>query len=218
MRHPAGGYREHGDQPFQSVPHLHLLEAALAWLEAGGGGGWEGLAAEIVDLALDRLMDPDGGFIRGAYREDWSPTPDDGGGPIEPGQQFEWAWLLARWARLTGGSRAEAAARRLFAVGRRGVDPARDVTVDALNPDLSLRSSGARLWPQAERLKAALILGEDAEALAAARSLWRYLDTETPGVWRDKLTAEGAFIDEPAPATSLYHIVAAVDQLARSAS
>lgn len=218
MRHPAGGYREHGDQPFQSVPHLHLLEAALGWLEAGSGGAWEGLAAEMVDLALDRLMDPDSGVIRGAYQQDWSPCPDDGGGPIEPGQQFEWAWLLLRWARLTGDSRAIAAARRLFAAGRGGVDPARNVTVDALNGDLSLRSSGARLWPQAERLKAALILGEEAEALAAARSLWRYLDTGTPGVWRDRMTAEGAFVDEPAPATSLYHIAAAVDQLTRSAS
>ena len=34
QRHHAGGFRESGDQPFQSNPHMHLLEAALAWVEA----------------------------------------------------------------------------------------------------------------------------------------------------------------------------------------
>lgn len=96
----------------------------------------------------------------------------------------------------------------------------RDVAVDALNEDMTIRSSRARLWPQTERLKAALFLhrgdGEDsylAHALAAAQTLWRYLDTPTRGLWRDKLTPTNRFIEEPAPASSLYHIVGAVAAL-----
>ncbi|PTT76204.1 mannose-6-phosphate isomerase, partial [Pseudomonas sp. HMWF010] len=46
-------------------------------------------------------------------------------------------------------------------------------------------------------------------------ALLAYLDTPTPGLWRDKLTPEGAFIEEPAPASSLYHIVAAIQELQR---
>src|SRR5262245_36816618 len=35
LRHAAGGYREAGERPFQANAHMHLLEAALAWEEAG---------------------------------------------------------------------------------------------------------------------------------------------------------------------------------------
>jgi mannose-6-phosphate isomerase len=102
----------------------------------------------------------------------------------------------------------------------RGVDPVRDVAIDALNEDMTVRSSRARLWPQTERLKAALYLhatsGEDdylAHACAAAESLWRYLDVPTRGLWRDALTPTNRFVEEPAPASSFYHIVGAVAAL-----
>jgi mannose-6-phosphate isomerase len=55
-----------------------------------------------------------------------------------------------------------------------------------------------------------------ADARSAAIALLRYLDTPTPGLWRDKLTPEGQFIDEPAPASSLYHLVAAIQELQRA--
>jgi mannose/cellobiose epimerase-like protein (N-acyl-D-glucosamine 2-epimerase family) len=141
---------------------------------------------------------------------------------VEPGHQFEWAWLLSRWARRRHEPAAELAARRLFAAGARGLDPVRGVAVDALNEDMTVRSSRARLWPQTERLKAALMLhgngdGADdawlAHARGAAEALWRYLDTPTRGLWRDKLTPTNRFVDEPAPASSLYHIAGAVAAL-----
>jgi mannose-1-phosphate guanylyltransferase/mannose-6-phosphate isomerase len=220
LRHPAGGFREAGDQPFQSNPHMHLLEAALAWIEAGGGPRWLALADELVELALARFIDAEGGFLREFFDADWRPAPGPAGRVVEPGHQFEWAWLLARWARLNDdgtADRASEAARRLFQAGRRGVDPVRGVAIDALDDKLAVASPGARLWPQTERLKAALILGEEPEALAAAAGLRRYLEVETPGLWRDKMGADGSFVDEPAPASSLYHIVAAVVELDRAA-
>ena len=48
MRHEKGGFRESAPSEFQSNPHMHLLEAALAWSEAGGGAVWDALADEIV--------------------------------------------------------------------------------------------------------------------------------------------------------------------------
>ena len=140
---------------------------------------------------------------------------------MEPGHQFEWAWLLTRWGRLRGDPWALEAARRLFAVGERGLDPARGVAIDELDDTLRPRSSRARLWPQTERLKAALILAEAGKgeergrliegAGAALRGLWLYL--APTGLWRDKLEPDGVFETEPAPASSLYHIVAAYRQL-----
>jgi mannose-6-phosphate isomerase len=220
MRHEAGGFRENAASAFQSNPHLHLFEAALAWSEAQGGTVWDALADEIAALALSRFIDPDDGFLREHFTEKWEPALGARGRLVEPGHQFEWAWLLARWGRTRREAKAEAAARRLFAAGARGIDAVRGVAIDALNEDTTVRSSRARLWPQTERLKAALYLyetsGEDsylAHALAAAESLWRYLDVPTRGLWRDRLTPTNRFVEEPAPASSLYHIVGAVEAL-----
>jgi mannose-6-phosphate isomerase len=109
------------------------------------------------------------------------------------------------------------AARRLFAIGRGAFDPVRGVVVNALTPDLSVRDAGARLWPQTEHLKAALVLGDPAAALEAANGLIAYLATPQAGAWRERMAADGSFVEEPSPATSLYHLYLAVRELARFA-
>lgn len=211
LRHPAGGFREEGAHPFQANAHMHLLEVAMAWAEAGGGPEWQALAAEIVELALTCFIDADGGYLREFFDADWTPAPGGDGRLIEPGHQFEWAWLLARWSQMTGEPRALPAARRLYAAGLKGVDLARGVAINALNDDFTIRDAAARLWPQTEWLKAALILGED--ALTPAHALARYLDTPATGAWRDLSLPCGDFRPEPAPASSFYHIAAASQAL-----
>jgi mannose-1-phosphate guanylyltransferase/mannose-6-phosphate isomerase len=211
--HPGGGFVEAGARRFLSNPHMHLLEAALAWIEADGGAPWQELADEIVVLALDRFIDPDSQVLREFFVEDWRPMPGDAGQVVEPGHQFEWAWLLERWARLRGDTRAHNAALDLFAAGKRGIDPAHNLALDEIGIDHQPRRATARLWPQTERLKAACILGKDEDARAAAAGLWRYLETPFPGVWRDRMREDGEFVDEPAPASSLYHVICAVASL-----
>lgn len=213
LRRAQGGFREFGDHPFQSNAHMHLLEAALAWDEQGISSEWTALADEIVALCLDRFIDPKGGFLREFFDAEWRPAAGDDGRWVEPGHQFEWAWLLERWGRARREPRAQAAARTLFARGLAGVDRRREVAVNVLWDDLSQRDASARLWPQTEYLKAAMILGEEAEALIAANGLARYLDTPARGAWRDKLRPDGTFVDEPAPASSFYHIWLAVSAL-----
>jgi mannose/cellobiose epimerase-like protein (N-acyl-D-glucosamine 2-epimerase family) len=115
-------------------------------------------------------------------------------------------------------------ARTLYASGRRGVPDDAGFVIDALNDDGSIRSRSARLWPQTEWLKASLLLAETAQdeertrlmadALSALQALSAYLTPE--GLWHDKQTSPGHFADEPAPATSFYHIVTAFQQLAAS--
>lgn len=226
MRAPAGGWRETGEHPYQANAHMHLLEACLAWEAVEPEGGWREMADEIVALARRVLIDADGGFLREFFDESWAPALGDDGRLVEPGHQFEWAWLLTRWCRLRGETWALEAAVRLYDIGARGVDQERGVAMDALNDDLSVRSDQARLWPQTERLKAALILAETAEggrrilllddARKAMAGLQRYL--EPSGLWRDKMRADGGFVDEPAPASSLYHIMVAWEQARASAA
>ncbi|MEJ6788930.1 AGE family epimerase/isomerase [Brevundimonas sp. BR2-1] len=225
VRVPAGGWREAGDHPYQANAHMHLLEACMAWEAIEPKGEWRAMADEIVALARRAFIDPHGGFLREFFDESWASAAGEDGRLVEPGHQFEWAWLLTRWGRLRGEDWALETAIRLYDVGSRGVDPVRGVAMDALNDDLSVRSEQARLWPQTERLKAALILTEKAKGEQRARllddagkalaGLQRYL--EPSGLWRDKMRADGGFVDEPAPASSLYHIMVAWEQVRASA-
>ena len=184
------------------------------------------MADEIVALARRAFIDADGGFLREFFDAEWRTAAGEDGRLVEPGHQFEWAWLLTRWGRLRDEAWALEAAVRLYDIGARGVDPARGVAMDALNDDLSVRSDQARLWPQTERLKAALILSEAAgggrrillldDARKALAGLQRYL--EPSGLWRDRMRSDGSFVEEPAPASSLYHITVAWEQLRATAA
>lgn len=221
LRLPQGGWREPAGQPYQANAHMHLLEAALSWEALAPDGPWRAMADEIVGLARTHFIDDQGGFLREFFEEDWRPAKGEAGRLVEPGHQFEWAWLLTRWGRLRDDPWAAQAARRLFACGEQGLDAVRGVAIDELDDGLAPRSSRARLWPQTEWLKAALILAETADgrererllrsAGQALRGLNLYLTPE--GLWRDKLGADGCFEEEPAPASSLYHIMAAGRQL-----
>jgi mannose-1-phosphate guanylyltransferase / mannose-6-phosphate isomerase len=208
-RRRTGGFVEEGRHPFQSNPHMHLLEAAIGWIKAGGGSEWRALGQEVVDLALSRFIDGDSGALREYFDNQW--RPDKIATRLEPGHQFEWAWLLWRWAELTGDGGAREAAQGLYATGLRGVDWNRGVVVDSLDGDIT--ATGARLWPQSEWLKASLALGHGDDARQAVRALSGYLETPVRGLWRDKLRPDGGYVDEPAPASSLYHLVVAILEL-----
>ena len=213
FRRRAGGFREAGADAFQANASMHLLEAALAWEQTGSDRAWSVLADDLAELALTRFIDPATGALSEFFDAGWRRLSGEAG-RIEPGHQFEWAWLLTRWGAARGDPRGEAAARRLFGVGREAFDPVRGVVVNALWDDFTVRDAGARLWPQTEHIKAALILGETDAALQAANGLTAYLDTPARGVWRERMRADGGFIDEPSPATSLYHLFLAVRELA----
>jgi mannose-6-phosphate isomerase len=219
--HHAGGFREAGPRPFQSNPHMHLFEAALAWIESAPSSPMGmTLAGEMAGLARRHFIDEREGYLREFFDAEWRPESGAAGRIVEPGHQFEWAWLMARWSRVANDADARSAARRLYAAGVRGVDPNRHAAVDEMDDSFAVTRAGARLWPQTERLKAALILaeferGETRErylddAVSAAKTLWTYVDTATPGVWRDKLQPDGVFVEEPAPASSFYHIACAI--------
>lgn len=221
---PNGAFLETGTHPFQSNAHMHLLEASMAWELVSTAPAWAALVDRIANLAIDVFIDREDGFIREFFDENWAPAEGDDGRLVEPGHQFEWAWLLARYSLLRNDDRAAAAARVLYANGTKGISQQPPVAIDAMNDDMTIRSGRARLWPQTEWLKSSLILAEIStsdvqagyldDARVALQALWLYL-TES-GLWRDKRLANGEFLDEPAPASSLYHIVTTFDQLART--
>ena len=226
--HPQRGFEESLPRslPLKANPHMHLFEAALAWEGVSGDPGWSAMSDSLAELCLDRFLDPETGALKEYFDGDWQalPAPQD---VVEPGHQFEWAWLLRRWGALRNRPDALAAAERLTEIGEGdGVDPVQDLAVNELNADLSLRDGLFRLWPQTERLKAhASVMAHAADpqsrdraaALAArsARGLRRYFDHPVAGSWWEHLGQDGRPHDlqEPARASSLYHITCAISEL-----
>jgi mannose/cellobiose epimerase-like protein (N-acyl-D-glucosamine 2-epimerase family) len=225
---PRGGFEESNPRtlPLKANPHMHLLEAALAWLElVPADRDWNALADEIVELCFAKFIDPANGCVREYFDDAWNLAVGDAGRIAEPGHQFEWAWLLSRWSKLRNRADALAAARTLVSIGERfGVDPSRGVAFNEIWTDLTPKDAMARLWPQTERVRGWLKMaafGHGSAALDAAfgkaadaaSALRKYLETPIPGLWRDRMGAGGKFVEEPAPASSLYHIVGAITEM-----
>lgn len=227
-KHPAGGFHQTNPPttPLQSNPHMHLFEAMLAWSEVDSDPRWQALADEIGELALSKFIQPKSGQLREFFDLDWNAAPGVVGRICEPGHQFEWGWLLLRWARMSDRSDAtQAALRMIDDAEAKGVDPARGVAVNALLDDFSVHDNGARLWPQTERIKAAVLAAEVTRevkywemAVAGAEGLMTYLRTPVLGLWRDKYQPDLTFVEEPAPASSFYHVSLAIAELDRLVS
>jgi mannose/cellobiose epimerase-like protein (N-acyl-D-glucosamine 2-epimerase family) len=227
-KHPLAGFEETDppSTPLCSNPHMHLFEATLAWEEvAHEPKRWTALADEIAGLAMTKFIDSKSGGLREFFDHDWNPHPSDKGRIMEPGHQFEWAWLLARWGALRKNQEAIDRAERLFEIGiEHGMAPDGKVAIMGLYDDFSVHDPIARMWPQTEWLKAATRLAlvgaperRSAYLGSAARACEAFdlfLKTPIEGLWYDKRRADGTFIGEPAPASTFYHIACAIYEAA----
>ena len=209
---------EESRPPRESNPHMHLLEACLAWAEISADAGWTQWTRSLVELALTRFILRDSGAMGESFEENWQPAIGGAGRLVEPGHQFEWAWLLLRSAAHHT-IPVRDVALRLIAIGE-NVGVHNGVAVNALLDDFTVTNGGARLWPQTERLKAALraasVTGNPnywSIAQAAAASLRGYLDTPIRGLWFDERKSDGTLIDSPVPASTFYHLVGAIAEL-----
>jgi mannose/cellobiose epimerase-like protein (N-acyl-D-glucosamine 2-epimerase family) len=198
----------------ESNPHMHLLEAYLAWAEIGRDLGWAEHVRGLVDVALLRFILPDSGAIGEFSPATLGPAPRIEPQVIEPGHQFEWAWLLLRCERWHDAPLRDAALRLISIGDRFGVR--NGVAINALHDDFTVKDGNARCWPQTERLKAALLAamltGQSqywSMAEAAAGSLFGYLNTSVPGLWLD-VHLPGETLESTAPASTFYHLVGAI--------
>lgn len=223
--HAHGGYLESLPPalPRRQNPHMHLLEALLAADEAFGDAGFAEAAEEVLALFLGRLLDPATGALPEYFDDVLAPHREGGRFVVEPGHHCEWVWLLRRHRDAAARAGRPAGPQDLAAldaaeagllrfVDRHGADPATNALRDELWSDGAVRSAGARLWPQTERLKAEILRPDatPARIAGALSALDAYLRCGTAGLWHERRGADGRLALEAAPASSLYHLTGAI--------
>ncbi len=183
----------------RSNPHMHLLEAFLAWFAATGSRDHLRRAARIVDLFRNHLFDAETWTLGEFFDDNWQPVKGEQGSWTEPGHHFEWASLLVDFASRSGQTNIVAYARKLYASAiANGLNRATGLAYAAVSRDGIPLDTVSRSWPQAEVIKAAIALdgttGPDLKPEIEARvgRLFRWhIDPAPTGLWIDRIDAAG---------------------------
>lgn len=201
-------------------PHMHLLEAASINLKATGDAACELSAHELVTLFRSHFFDERQGTRTEHLIEPLEPASGDVGRIIEPGQHFEWAWLLAWCERLTGRRVGTWAIALVDFADRHDVAPLTGATLDPVRNDGLALDRSERVWPEAERIQAAVatrqLTGRDPSAVQARRSgrlLGIHLAHRPEGAWIDHVDGHGRSKVEAVPASKLDHLMISFTKL-----
>ncbi|MFK0693106.1 AGE family epimerase/isomerase [Mesorhizobium sp. IMUNJ 23033] len=209
----AGGER-------RSNPHMHLLEAFLAWHQATGDRAYLRRAARIIDLFRSHFFDPESWTLGEYFDREWKPSTGEKGQWTEPGHHFEWASLLVDFASRSGQTELTGFARKLYASAvANGLNRATGLAYGAVSRQGLPRDGVSRSWPQAEAIKAAIALdgsgGPDLKPEVEARvgRLFRWhIDPAPLGLWIDRIDEHGRPLASDVPASIFYHLVCALTQ------
>ena len=215
MTAPHGGWHEALPPrlPRRQNPHMHMLEALLAWQAVAPDPAFEAAARRVLDLFDRRFFDREHLMLGEFYDRDWTVRPGSEGQCIEPGHHMEWVWLLGEAARL-GLPDLSSAARALYTSALTcGLRPD-GLAVREISRIGQVRDGGVRLWAQTELLRTLKTRGEHVRADHLTQRLFEtHLATATPGLWIDSFDAAGAPQDADVPASSLYHLMTAFSAL-----
>ena len=222
----AGGYVEAlpvTDAPRRQNPHMHLFECLLSLWANSGEGRYLARAGEMFGLFSSRFFRADAGILGEYFDAGLAPAADEPGSIVEPGHHSEWVWLL-RWFQRETGREVQPYVDALWShAARHGYDKA-GLMVDELRIDGSHRLPSHRTWPMTEALKASVAEaavgrpGAMDKAVEVADLLYeRFLTAAHPGGWMDRLDADGKPAAKDMPASTLYHMLCAIDEFDRFA-
>ncbi|MDX1676123.1 MAG: AGE family epimerase/isomerase [Longimicrobiales bacterium] len=176
--------------------HLHVLEAYTTLLRAAPGPEVEAALRSLVELFLDRIIDP-AGHVLPFFDRDWTVRSR----AVSFGHDIETAWLLADATDALGDA----------ALGTRSRDAALLLTDTVLREGLDREHGGVfyevrdgmvdrekEWWTQAEAVVGFLHAYQDTarpELLAAALDTWAFLRTHLvdreAGEWRRRVDRDG---------------------------
>ena len=183
------------DAPKSMNTHLHVLEAYTTLYRVWPDAGLADRLRALVELFLDRVIDPETGHLRCFFALDWTPQ----GELVSYGHDVEASWLLDEAAAVLGDDALAARVRPA------SVRIAR-LTLDGLDADGGLfnERDGGHLdtdkhwWPQAEAVVGfANAFGHTGEAVfaeAAART-WAFIQSTIAdregGEWFFRVSRDG---------------------------
>jgi mannose-1-phosphate guanylyltransferase/mannose-6-phosphate isomerase len=208
---------ETSDAPHRaSNPHMHLLEAALAFHAATGEPSALDRAQQIATLFESSMFDYRSGAVLEVFNEDWS-LPTDVPARVEPGHCYEWAVLLRALEQVSGRDTRSWRTRLIGFADRTG-RRSDGLAWNAIDLTGAVLDAQSRLWPQLEMFRAKLLHPETAspgEADDIARTILdRYLRPGPAGGWIDALDATGQPASRHVPASMVYHMLTAFGPLA----
>lgn len=225
MRHASGlGFlhKYPAQGPRQQNPHMHLVEGLLALAEFTGQQRFVDAARKLVGLFVSRLYNAKTQTLAEFFGDDWSELETPEGQLTEPGHQFEWAWIIANYQRLAGENLRSTIVGLHASAEAHGVDPIRHATYNGVRKDGLPLNKESRIWPNTERMKAAVALfeltGRDplTDLDQSGRLLLdAYLLPALPGRWFDNLNEAGTSVADKIPTSSLYHLFLAFAEALR---
>ncbi|HEY4193576.1 MAG TPA: AGE family epimerase/isomerase, partial [Mesorhizobium sp.] len=204
----------------RSNPHMHLLEAFLAWHDATGDRTYLRRAARIIDLFRSHFFDVESWTLGEFFDDEWKPAPGERGAWTEPGHHFEWASLLVDFAARSGQNDLNGFARKLYASAiANGLNRSTGLAYGAVSRNGIPLDGLSRSWPQTEAVKAAIALdqtgGPDLKPEIEERvgRLFRWhIDPAPLGLWIDRIDERGHSRASEVPASIFYHLVCALTQ------
>jgi mannose/cellobiose epimerase-like protein (N-acyl-D-glucosamine 2-epimerase family) len=204
----------------RSNPHMHLLEAFLAWHAITGKRDYLQRAARIVDLFRHHMFDAETWTLGEYFSNDWEHAPGEQGEWTEPGHHFEWASLLVDFGAVSGQKDIVRFARKLYSSAiANGLNRATGLAYGAVSRHGLPLDTNSRSWPQTEAVKAAIALdgngGPDLKPEVEARvgRLFRWhIEPAPKGLWIDLISETGRAKAEDVPASIFYHLVSGLTQ------
>ncbi|MBZ9905252.1 mannose-1-phosphate guanylyltransferase/mannose-6-phosphate isomerase [Mesorhizobium sp. BR115XR7A] len=203
-----------------SNPHMHMLEAFLAWHDVSGDRTYLRRAARVVDLFRCHFFDQESWTVGENFDVDWLPLPGEKGLSTEPGHHFEWASLLIDFAQKSGQKDLASYARKLYSSAiASGLNRATGLAYAAVSRQGMPIDRLSRSWPQCEAIKAAIALDgiggpnlkPEIEARVARLFRW-HIDPAPLGLWIDRIDERGRSQATEVPASIFYHLVTALMQ------
>ncbi|KHD89883.1 MAG: mannose-6-phosphate isomerase [Bdellovibrio sp. ArHS] len=221
----GGGFTEmdeKGTLSYKSNPHMHMFESAIAWMQIDKDAEWKELGQNIISLCLNKFIDPESGVLGEYFDKDWNHLREKDLFIYEPGHQYEWAWLMSLYEGLTGQDLQSVRHNLFLLAEKHGTSRTRKVVFDEMWSNYTPKTLSSRFWPQCERIKAACRLGTEVAADKkdiyahaadeAMETLFKFFQTPLRGTWYDMLSDKDEFSGTFAKASSLYHIVNAMEE------
>ena len=223
----GGGYLDaapSGDTLRRQNPHMHMFEGLLSLWSSSADRQYLERAGEMFGLFASRFFRPEAGALGEYFNTRLDPADGAIGNVVEPGHHYEWIWLL-RWFERESGQPVQPYVNALYAHADSYGYDASGLIVDEVLLDGSIQTPSRRVWPVTEAIKANLVeatlgrTGAEDKAAALVGLLRDRFGTQVPaGGWIDRLDEHGNCATDFMPASTLYHLLCALDELDRFAS